>query len=77
MAEEMVGLKMNVPEKDLDKILKILPAMQKPTISGLTQSEWVAVETIIYEKKVRELIPMLKQAGAVGIIEYPLNKAIY
>jgi ATP phosphoribosyltransferase len=77
LAEEMVGLKMNVMQKDLSKIIKILPAMQKPTISNLTQGKWVAVETIIYEKKVRELIPALKQAGAVGIIEYPLNKAIY
>jgi ATP phosphoribosyltransferase len=77
LAEEMVGLKMNVTEKNLQKILKILPAMQKPTISSLTQGKWVAVETIIYEKEVRELIPRLKQAGAVGIIEYPLNKAIY
>ncbi len=77
LAEEMVGLKMNVMEKNLKKILKILPAMQKPTISSLTQSNWVAVETIISEKEVRELIPKLKRAGVVGIIEYPLNKAIY
>lgn len=77
LAEEMVGLKMNVMQKNLSKIIKLLPAMQKPTISSLTQDKWVAVETIIYEKKVRELIPALKQAGAVGIIEYPLNKAIY
>jgi ATP phosphoribosyltransferase len=77
LAEEMVGLKMNVMEKNLKEVLKILPAMQKPTISSLTQSKWVAVETIIYEKEVRELIPKLKRAGVVGIIEYPLNKAIY
>ena len=77
LAEEMVGLKMNVMEKNLNKVLKILPAMQKPTISSLTQSNWVAVETIICEKEVRELIPKLKRAGVVGIIEYPLNKAIY
>ncbi|MDP8261475.1 MAG: ATP phosphoribosyltransferase [Candidatus Kappaea frigidicola] len=77
LAEEMVGLKMNVMEKKLKDVLKILPAMQKPTISSLTQSKWVAVETIICEKEVRELIPKLKQAGVVGIIEYPLNKAIY
>ncbi len=77
LAEEMVGLKMNVMEKNLKDVLKILPAMQKPTISNLTQDKWVAVETIICEKEVRELIPKLKQAGVVGIIEYPLNKAIY
>ena len=77
LAEEMVGLKMNVMEKNLKDVLKILPAMQKPTISSLTQDKWVAVETIICEKEVRELIPKLKQAGVVGIIEYPLNKAIY
>ena len=77
LAEEMVGLKMNVMEKNLKNVLKILPAMQKPTISSLTQDKWVAVETIICEKEVRELIPKLKRAGVVGIIEYPLNKAIY
>ena len=75
-AEDMVGLKMNVSKKDLAKILKILPAMKKPTISNLSDKNWYDVETIINEKTVRELIPELKKAGAAGIIEYPLNKVI-
>ena len=77
LAEEKVGLKMNVKRSGLNNILKILPAMKKPTISNLTQKGWCAVETIIDEKTVRELIPKLKKAGATGIIEYPLNKVIY
>ena len=76
-AEEKVGLKMNVANKDLKKVLKILPAMRRPTISQLSVPGWCAIETIIDEKQVRELIPKLKQAGAEGIIEYPLNKVIY
>lgn len=75
-AEDMVGLKMNVARKDLDKVLKILPALKKPTIAGLSDRNWYDVETIIHEKTVRELIPELKKAGATGIIEYPLNKVI-
>lgn len=75
-AEDMVGLKMNVARKDLSKLLKILPAMKKPTISNLSDKNWYDVETIINEKTVRELIPQLKKAGATGIIEYPLNKVI-
>lgn len=76
-AEEKVGLKMNIAEKDLKKLLKVLPAMRRPTISRLSVPGWVAVETIIDERRVRELIPKLKQSGAEGIIEYPLNKVIY
>lgn len=76
-AEEKVGLKMNVANKNLKKILGILPAMRRPTISQLSVSGWCAIETIIDEKQVRELIPELKKAGAEGIIEYPLNKVIY
>jgi len=76
MAEDMVGLKMNVSKKDLDKVLKILPALKKPTISNLSDKNWYDVETIIDEVVVRELIPKLKKAGATGIIEYPLNKVI-
>jgi ATP phosphoribosyltransferase len=75
-AEDMVGLKMNVAKKDLDRILKILPALKKPTIANLSDKNWYDVETIIDEKTVRELIPALKKAGAHGIIEYPLNKVI-
>jgi len=76
-AEEKVGLKMNVPRAKLDGLLKNLPALRNPTISPLAQTEWVAVETIIDEKVVHEIIPQLKAAGAEGIIEYPLNKVIY
>ncbi|MCM8757960.1 MAG: ATP phosphoribosyltransferase [Candidatus Omnitrophica bacterium] len=77
LAEEKVGLKMNVKRMDLEKILKILPALKKPTISNLAQKGWLAVETVIDEKQVRNLIPKLKEAGAQGIIEYSLNKVIY
>ena len=76
-AEAKVGLKMNVAQKSLPKLLKALPALRNPTISNLSQRGWVAVETIIDEHVVRELIPALKAAGAEGIIEYPLNKVVY
>ncbi|TRZ49375.1 ATP phosphoribosyltransferase, partial [bacterium] len=76
-AEEKVGLKMNVKKRDLKKVISLLPALKKPTISSLSDTGWVAVETIIDERVVRILIPRLKAAGAGGIIEYPLNKLIY
>ena len=76
-AEAKVGLKMNIAEKNLAKLLKELPALRNPTISSLSLKGWVAVETIIDEHVVRELIPQLKAAGAEGIIEYPLNKVVY
>ena len=76
-AEEKVGLKMNVKKKDLNNVLAKLPALKKPTISGLSEDGWLAIETVIDEKVVRILIPELKKAGAEGIIEYPLNKVIY
>jgi len=76
-AETKVGLKMNIAEKDLPALLRDLPALRNPTISRLSQAGWVAVETIIDEHIVRELIPQLKEAGAEGIIEYPLNKVVY
>ncbi|PAW80366.1 MAG: ATP phosphoribosyltransferase [Pedosphaera sp. Tous-C6FEB] len=76
-AESKVGLKMNVPRAGLSKLLAELPALRNPTISQLSHPEWVAVETIIDEKIVREIIPQLKAAGAEGIIEYPLNKVVY
>src|SRR5216683_567245 len=76
-AEAKVGLKMNIAHKDLDTLLRTLPALRNPTISRLSQEGWVAVETIIDEHIVRELIPALKAAGAEGIIEYPLNKVVY
>lgn len=76
-AEDKVGLKMNVKKENLEKVIAKLPALKKPTISGLSDDGWVAIETIIDEKVVRVLIPELKEAGACGIIEYPLNKVIY
>jgi ATP phosphoribosyltransferase len=76
-AETKVGLKMNIAQKNLASLLKTLPALRNPTISNLSQEGWVAVETIIDEHVVRELIPALKAAGAEGIIEYPLNKVVY
>jgi ATP phosphoribosyltransferase len=76
-AESKVGLKMNIAQKNLDNLLKTLPALRNPTVSNLSQHGWVAVETIIDEHVVRELIPALKGAGAEGIIEYPLNKVVY
>ena len=75
-AEGMVGLKMNVSANDLKSVVEILPSLTAPTISNLFQSDWFSVETIISEKIVRELIPKLQKRGAVGIIEYPLNKVI-
>ncbi|MCM8818250.1 MAG: ATP phosphoribosyltransferase [Candidatus Omnitrophica bacterium] len=76
LAEGKVGLKMNVEKKNLNSILKILPAMKKPTISNLTDKNWYAIETIIDKDKSKELIPKLKKLGANGIVEYPLNKVI-
>ena len=76
-AEAKVGLKMNVSENNLKKVISLLPAMKNPTISNLATEGWVDVDTIIDEKIVRDLIPKLKEAGAEGIIEYPLNKVIY
>jgi ATP phosphoribosyltransferase len=76
-AESKVGLKMNIEEKNVAGLLRSLPALRRPTVANLTQKGWVAVETIIDEHIVRELIPRLKAAGAEGIIEYPLNKVVY
>jgi len=75
-SEGMVGLKMNVRKKDLKKVLDILPAMMKPTVSNLSDKNWYDVDTVTEEKLVRILIPKLKKAGAQGIVEYPLNKVI-
>jgi len=75
-AEGMVGLKMNVSANDLKSVIEILPSITAPTISNLFQTDWFAVEVMISEKVVRELIPQLQKRGAVGIIEYPLNKVI-
>jgi ATP phosphoribosyltransferase len=75
-AEGKVGLKMNVSKSDIARLVKMLPSMKNPTISSLYDSEWMAVEIIVDEKTVRDLIPSLKKAGACDIIEYPLNKVI-
>lgn len=77
LARGMVGLKMNVAKKDVPKVLALLPAMKNPTQSPLTQGDWVALETVIEEAQVRDLVPKLKRAGAQGLVEYPLNKVIY
>lgn len=76
-AEAKVGLKMNIAETNLRNLLQTLPSLRNPTISNLSLAGWVAVETIIDEHVVRDLIPKLKAAGAEGIIEYPLNKVVY
>ncbi len=76
-ARGKVGLKMNIPEKKLAGILRSLPALRNPTVSPLANGGWVAIETIIDEVIVREIIPQLKELGAEGIIEYPLNKVVY
>jgi ATP phosphoribosyltransferase len=75
-AETMVGLKMNVSKEDLTKVVEILPSITAPTISNLYESDWFAVETIVSEEIVRDIIPKLQKRGAVGIIEYPLNKVL-
>jgi ATP phosphoribosyltransferase len=75
-AEGKVGLMMNVPTAVLKAVLEILPALQNPTVSSLSNPDWVAVNTILDESVVRTLVPQLKAAGATGIVEYPLNKII-
>ncbi len=76
-AESKVGLKLNLPKANLEKILKALPALRNPTVSPLSDPTWIAIETIIDEAVVRTIIPSLKTFGAEGIIEYPLNKVVY
>ena len=76
-ARDKVGLKMNVSEKQLQSVLDTLPSLRLPTVNHLSQDGWLAIETILEEKVVREIIPDLKAAGAEGIIEYPLNKVVY
>ncbi len=75
-ARAKIGLKMNVPESKLAEVVSFLPAEKSPTVSRLSDNDWVAVEVILEEKQERELIPRLKRAGATGIITYPLNKVI-
>lgn len=76
-AASMVGLKMNIRDNKVKKIISILPSLKKPTISKLTVKGWVALEIVIEEKLVQKILPELKRAGAEGIIEYPLNKIVY
>lgn len=76
-AETLVGLKMNLPRISVKQVTEMLPALRNPTISPLSDEAWVALETIIPEKVVRDIIPALKRAGATGLVEYPLNKVIY
>jgi len=71
-----VGLMLNVRRDNLDRVLSVLPALKRPTISNLSEPDWVAVNTVIDEKTVREIIPRLKAANAQGIVEYPLNKIV-
>jgi ATP phosphoribosyltransferase len=75
-AQGRVGLMLNVRREHLSKVLELLPALQRPTISSLSDEEWVAVNTIIEERTVRDLIPKVKAAGGQGIVEYPLNKIV-
>ena len=75
-AEGKVGLMLNARSGDLAAVLALLPALQNPTVSPLSEGDWVAVNTILEEKFVRVIIPKLKAAGAQGIVEYPLNKIV-
>lgn len=76
LAEEKVGLKMNISRHKLEKVTQILPSLHTPTVSNLSDEKWVAIEVILDQKVVRDIIPDLKRAGAQGIVEYPLNKVI-
>ena len=71
-----VGLILNVEKKNLDNVLGILPALKNPTVSSLANGDWVAVNTILDEATVRQILPRLKEAGGQGIVEYPLNKIV-
>ena len=76
-ATDKVGLKLNAPKANLDEILSILPALRNPTVNRLSDEGWSAIEVILSESNVRDIVPKLKQMGAEGIIEYPLNKVVY
>jgi ATP phosphoribosyltransferase len=71
-----VGLMLNVEEENLQRVLDVLPALKNPTVSPLSRGNWLAVNTVLEETTVRQIIPRLKEAGAQGIVEYPLNKII-
>lgn len=76
-AEHLVGLKMNVAKANLPTVTSLLSSLRKPTVSPLDEEGWVAIETIIPEKTVRDILPELRRAGAQGLVEYPLTKVIY
>jgi ATP phosphoribosyltransferase len=76
-AQGKVGLMLNIREKDLDNVLKKLPALERPTVSKLAEKGWCAVNTIVDEHIIRDLIPAIIKAGGAGIVEYPLNKIVY
>jgi ATP phosphoribosyltransferase len=75
-AQGQVGLMLNVRRQHLDAVLQVLPALNSPTVSPLRDAEWTAVNTILEEGVVRDVLPRLKAAGATGIVEYPLNKVV-
>ena len=75
-AHGRVALMLNVKKSELDAVLAVLEALKRPTISALSDPDWIAVNTVIEERRVREIIPRLKAAGAQGIVEYPLNKVV-
>jgi ATP phosphoribosyltransferase len=76
-AQGRVGLMMNVQKQDLEKVLAMLPALNSPTISTLSDAGWAALNTVLEESVLRDVIPKLKSAGATGIVEYPLNKIVF
>ena len=76
LGEKMVGLKMNVPEENLDTIVSLLPSLNAPTVASLYKTTWFSIETVVGSDIVRDLIPELLKNGAEGIIEYPLNKIV-
>ena len=76
LGEQLVGLKMNVPNTHLEKVISLLPSLNAPTVAPLYQSDWFSVEIVVNSHKVRELIPRLLKHGAEGIVEYPLNKVV-
>jgi ATP phosphoribosyltransferase len=76
LGEKLVGLKMNVPQRHLEKVMALLPSLHAPTVAPLYQSDWFAVESVVNTDIMRDLIPQLLKSGAEGIIEYPLNKVV-
>jgi ATP phosphoribosyltransferase len=75
-AENYVGLKCNVQERDLKAVLEVMPALHNPTVSSLSDKGWVAVETVLHTTEIKHVVPRLKRAGASGIVEFPITKII-